>query len=114
MPRKKRQQKSISVETEEWDLLNRLKREYGQKAGEDVDWGSFLGTVALLGLAAAGVYRLVESLNRTGRAVSASCPVCGQVFPVAIPFNSPRVIQFPCPNPHCQTPLVLDLGRATQ
>jgi hypothetical protein len=105
--KKKRDQKAISVEAEEWALLDRLKRDYGQKTGEEVDWGNFLGTVGLLGLAAAGVYGLADFLGRTESAASARCPACGLVFPVAVPHRSPGAIHFPCPA--CHATLVLYL-----
>jgi hypothetical protein len=112
MPRKKkRDQKAISVEAEEWALLDRLKRDYGQRTGEEVDWGNFLGTVALLGLAAAGVYGRAECLDRTESAASARCSVCGLVFPVAVPHRSPRAVQFRCPA--CRAMLVLYLRAET-
>ena len=108
--KKKRQQKAISVETEEWSLLVRLKSDYSGKLGEDADWGSFLGTVALLGVAAAGVYGFAECLSRTESAASARCVACGLVFPVAVPHRSPGAIQFPCPA--CHAMLVLNLRAA--
>jgi hypothetical protein len=108
MPRKKkRDQKAISVEAEEWALLDRLKRDYEQRTAEEVDWGNFLETVALLGLAAAGVYGRAECLDRTESAASARCSACGLVFPVAVPHRSPRAIHFRCPA--CRMMLVLHL-----
>ena len=57
-------QKSIGVTPKEKERLAKAKQLYEESTGDKADWGSFLGAVSVLGLAALGVYKLVKSSKR--------------------------------------------------
>jgi len=109
MPRRERRQKPISVGTDDRNLLDRLKQDYEKAEQTELDWGEFLTSIALLGLAVAGVYALAQSVNRSQQSVTACCPFCNQNFGVAWPSGSPPAVSIPCPNPKCQRQLVVSL-----
>ena len=105
---KEPRQKPISIASRDRGALDSYKKRYEEKTGERTDWGTFLGTVALLGLAAAGVYHLVRATNRSPQSVDVQCCQCSGNFILAVPRGTGRAIQTTCP--HCNADLVVDLG----
>ena len=101
-------QKPISINSRDRDVLNQQKARYEESTGKSTDWGDFLGTVALLGLAAVGVYMLAKAIKRSPRSVDVKCSGCDKSFVMAVPEGTPRAIYTTCP--HCQEELVVDLG----
>jgi len=101
-------QKPISVPSSERALLNQQKERWEKVTGQKTDWGQFLGTVALLGLAAAGVYSLVKARERSLHSVDVQCCECNNTFVMALPTEIGRAIYTTCP--HCDRELVVDLG----
>ena len=101
-------QKPISITSRDRDILDSYKRRYDESTGERTDWGTFLGTVALLGLAAAGVYHLVNAKNRSPQSVDIECFECGEIFIMAVPQGVDRAVYTSCPA--CDAELVVDLG----
>ena len=104
----RRRQQPISVSSDDREILNQQKQRYDAETGEVTEWGSFLGSVALLGLAALGIYQLARAAQRTSHSSSVQCPGCYQSFMLAVPRNAPRVIFTRCPN--CDAELVVDLS----
>ena len=100
-------QKSIGVTPREKERLEKAKQLYEKKTGGKADWGSFLGAVSVLGLAALGVYKLVKSSKKNP---TTTCAVCGQKFSIAYSENLPPVVYVTCPNPNCQEELVVDFS----
>jgi hypothetical protein len=100
-------QKSIGVTPREKEKLGRAKQLYEQKTGDKADWGRFLGAVSALGLAALGVYKLVNSSKKNP---TATCSVCGQTFSIAYSEDLPPVVYVACPNPNCKAELVVDFS----
>lgn len=100
-------QKSIGVTPREKDRLDKAKQLYEQHTGDKGDWGRFLGTVTALGLAALGVYKLVNSSKKNP---TTTCAVCGKKFSIAYSDDLPQVAYVTCPNPDCQAELVVDFG----
>jgi len=101
-------QRPISITSSDRDVLDSYKRLYEESTGESIDWGKFLGTVALLGLAAAGVYNLVRANKRSPQTVDVECFECGSTFVMAVPTGTDRAIHTRCPE--CDAELVVDLG----
>ena len=101
-------QRPISITSSDRDVLDSYKRLYEESTGESIDWGKFLGTVALLGLEAAGVYNLVHAKNRSPQSVDVECCECGESFIMAVPRGTGRAIYTTCPS--CGIDLVIDLG----
>jgi len=104
----KRRQRPIPVTSRERVFLEQHKKRYERSTGDTGDWGNFLSTVALLGLAAAGIYMLVKAAKESENSVSAQCKACGQTFLIAISDQVGRVVYIKCP--HCQAELVVYLG----
>lgn len=104
----KRRQRPIPVTSRERVLLEQHKKRYEKSTGDTGDWGNFLSTIALLGLAAAGIYMLVKAAKETDNSVSTQCGVCGQTFLIAMPDQVGRAVYIKCP--HCKAELVVDFG----
>lgn len=103
MSQEKRQQ-PIPVTLEKRALLDQYKTKYEEQNGK-TDWGNFLGTIALLGLAAAGIYALTKGARQTPQSANVKCTECQQTFVMALPANTPNIVQVKCP--HCQRELVV-------
>lgn len=88
--------------------MDSYKRLYEESTGESTDWGAFLGTIALMGLAAAGVYHLVRATRRSRQTVNVECGECGATFLMAVPTGTGRAVYTTCPE--CNAELVVDLG----
>lgn len=101
-------QKPIPVTRRERERLDEHKRRYQEATGDNGDWGQFLGTIALMGLAALGIYGLARATQRSTNSVTVNCPSCAGAFIVALPDPEPRVVEAVCP--HCNAELVVDLG----
>jgi len=101
-------QRPIPVTRSEREVLDTYKKSYQDKTGEQPDWGKFLATLVLLGLAAAGVYSFVKATKRSPQSVDIECCQCQQRFLMAVPSGTSRAIQMACP--HCNAELVVDLG----
>ena len=101
-------QRPIPVTRQERAILEQQKKRYEAKTGDSGDWGEFLGTVALLGLAAAGVYALVGATRRSPQSVDVICSGCSKDFVMAVPVGTGRAVQTTCP--HCGLELVVNLG----
>ena len=101
-------QRPIPVTRQERDRLDEHKRRYQEATGDSGDWGSFLGTIALMGLAALGIYGLARATRRSTNSVTVDCPSCAEAFTVALPEPEPRVVETICP--YCNAELVVDLG----
>src|SRR4030042_1639801 len=97
-------QRPIPVTSQERRFLEEQKRRYENRSGNNGDWGQFLGAVVLLGLAALGIYALVNAVNRTSQSVDVQCSTCGNTFVMALPVDVRQVIYTRCP--HCQSELV--------
>jgi hypothetical protein len=103
-------QKPISLNTRNRDIIDSHKKRFDGATGQKSDWGSFLATVTLLGLAAAGIYHLAKTTNRSPQSVDVQCCQCGGDFMLAVPQGTGRAIYITCP--HCNEELVLDLGNS--
>ena len=101
-------QRPISISSRDRAVLDSQKKRYEESTGQKPDWGEFLATVALLGLAAAGVYHLAKTTNRSPQSVDVKCGKCQGNFLLAVPSGMGRAIQTTCP--HCNADLVVDLG----
>jgi len=104
-------QKPIPITRQERALLEDQKRRYEQSTGDRGDWGKFLGTIALLGLAAAGIYALSRATSRTKQSVNVRCEICRKTFIMAVPNRADRAIYTTCP--HCGGELVVYLGESS-
>lgn len=104
-------QRPISLTSGDRDTLDLYKIRYEESTGERTDWGAFLGTITLLGLAAAGVYHLVNAKNRSPQSVDVDCCECGESFIMAVPRGTGRAIYTTCPS--CGIDLVIDLGNTS-
>lgn len=100
-------QSPIPVTSQERELLNEQKGKYETHSGDTGDWGKFLETMALLGLAVAGVYLLVKALQVNPRSANVRCSNCGKDFTVALQPGTAKAILVNCP--HCQVELVVQL-----
>ena len=108
MPKAKKQpprQKPIPVTSRERDVLEDYKQQFENHTGDTGDWGEFLSAIALLGLAAAGIYALAKNSQRVNSTVNTQCSLCAQDFLVALPPGVSPVVHVLCPN--CQTNLVI-------
>jgi hypothetical protein len=103
-----RRQRPIPVTSKERTFLEEQKKLYEKKSGDSGDWGQFLGSVAILALAAIGVYTLANAINRTSQSVDVQCLACNKSFVMALPNGIGSVIHTKCP--HCQADLVVNLG----
>jgi len=101
-------QRPISIRRHDRDVLDTYKQRYEQSVGETMDWGRFLATVALLGLAAAGIYSLVRASQRSPQSVDVQCPLCGASFVMAVPEGVGRAVHTTCIG--CGSELVVDIG----
>ena len=101
-------QKPISINNRRRAALNRHKEQYDKSVGKRTDWGTFLSTVTLLGLASAGVYHLVKAKDRSPESVEVACYDCSEVFLMAVPQGTGRAVYTSCP--HCGFDMVVDLG----
>ncbi len=104
----KERQRPISISDHARTQLDVQKQRYDQATGEKTDWGNFLGTVTLLGLAAVGIYKLVEATQRSAQSVDVKCAFCQETFVMAVPSGTARVIYTTCPE--CGGELVVNLG----
>jgi len=100
-------QRPISVSSHDRAVLDSQKQRFDRVTGQKSDWGSFLATITLLGLAAAGVYHLVRAANRTPQSLDVECDQCHGTFLMALPPGSDRAIYTTCPR--CNTELVVYL-----
>jgi hypothetical protein len=98
-------QRPIPVTSQERMFLEQQKQRYESQNGSRGDWGQFLGAIALLGLAAIGVYTLANATNRSPQSVDVRCSVCSNSFVMALPSGAGRVVYTRCP--HCQSELVV-------
>ena len=105
MPRKERSQRPISISGKDRDRLDAYKLKYEGATGQPSDWGQFLGVLGLVGLAAFGVYKLVESANKSAQSATIKCPHCETNFLMAFPEGSPPAILVACPS--CASDLVV-------
>jgi len=96
-------QKSVAMTPKEKERLEREKQLYEEHAGRKVDWGEFLGVVAVIGLAALGIRKMVQSSRRNP---TTTCPVCNQQITIAYSDDLPEVFYVVCPK--CKTELVVD------
>ncbi len=103
-------QKPISVSSRDRAVLNQHKARYEQEIGQTDEWGSFLATATLLGLAALGIYKLAQASRRSPQSVDVECIACRGGFVMAIPEGTGRAVHTFCP--HCSTELVVNLGAA--
>ena len=103
-------QRPIPITSQERAALEDSKRRYEERTGDRGDWGRFLGTVTLLGLAAAGIYALTRATARSSQSVDVECAICGRTFVMAVARQADRAIHTSCP--HCGGELVVYLGTA--
>ena len=95
-------QKTVAMTPAEKRGLDKAKAAYENKTGDTGDWGKFLGTVSILGLAALGIYKLVNSSKNDP---TATCVECGDTFAIAHSGELPPVVYVTCPK--CKTELVV-------
>lgn len=100
-------QRPIPVTSQERRFLEEQKQRYESNSGDTGDWGQFLGSIVLLGLAAVGIYALANAISRTPQSVDVQCPVCYNSFVMALPTGVGRVLYTRCP--HCQSEIVVTL-----
>jgi transcription elongation factor Elf1 len=102
-------QRNIPLDINERHKLDQHKRHYENQTGDTGDWGKFLGTVTLAGLAALGIYTLARAAKRAPTVWQVDCPLCSTMFPIQVPNPPPwRVTQVACPR--CNTELVIDFA----
>ena len=101
-------QRQIPVTRQERERLDQHKHHYEEATGDRGDWGRFLGTISLMGLAALGVYGLARATRRSTNSVTVDCPSCAESFTVALPQPEPRVVETVCPR--CNAEMVVDIG----
>lgn len=104
-------QRPIPVTRQERATLDERKRRYEESTGDQGDWGRFLGTMTLLGLAAAGIYALARVRERSANSVNVECATCGRTFLMAVPDQVGGAVYITCP--HCGEELVVHLGYVT-
>jgi uncharacterized C2H2 Zn-finger protein len=103
-------QRNVPLNINERRELDQRKRDYENRTGDTGDWGKFLGTVTLAGLAALGIYALAQATRRAPTVWQVKCPSCSTMFPIQVPNPPPwRVTQVACPK--CSTELVIDFDR---
>lgn len=103
------QRRHIAVSPEERKRLEEAKKRYEAVAGQS-DWGKFLGTMALIGMAGVGIYALARASQRSASSLNVECPECGETFAVAFEGEPPRVARVTCPS--CGSDLVVDGGQS--
>jgi len=103
-----RRQKPIPVTNQERALLEEQKLLYEKSTGDSGDWGKFLENIALLGLAALGIYAIAKATQRTQQSVDVNCAVCSKDFVMAVSTVSLKIVHTKCP--YCQSELVVNLG----
>jgi hypothetical protein len=102
-------QRHIPLNIDERLELDRRKRDYEDRTGDVGDWGRFLGTVSLAGLAALGVYAMAQAIRRAPSVWQVDCSSCGVGFPIQVPNPPPwRLAQVKCPK--CGAELVIDFS----
>ena len=94
----KPRQRPIPITSQERASLEEQKRRYEESTGDTGDWGKFLATVTLLGLAAAGIYGLARTRPRSPQSVDVECVECSEKFVMAVPNQADRAIYTTCPN----------------
>ena len=102
-----RRQMPIPVTSDERKSLDKYKREYEKKTRSSGDWGDFLGGIALLGLAALGIYALTKAVVRSEDSVDVHCPLCEKGFIMAVPKGIGPVVKTVCPN--CNKELIVEM-----
>ncbi|MFC1998838.1 hypothetical protein ACFLVR_04250 [Chloroflexota bacterium] len=100
-------QRPIPVTSEERRSLDKYKQQYEKETGNTGDWGDFLGAIALLGLAALGIYALSKVVVRSEDSVDVRCAECSQNFIMAVPKGIGPVVRTTCPN--CKKELLVDM-----
>jgi len=98
----KRERTSIGLTLGKMQTLAQAKERYEQYTGEKTDWGNFLAATAVLGLAALGIYRMINSSKKNP---TATCVVCHKRFSMAHSGKLPPVVYVTCPN--CGAELVV-------
>jgi len=106
----KPRQKPITLRSRDRDTLDKHKKKYESTRGS-TDWGEFLRTVVLLGLAAAGIYAIVKATQRSEGSVNVEC-TCGERFVLALTPDVDRAVSVICPA--CGRELVVDLQAVRQ
>jgi len=101
-------QRPIPVTSAEREKLAAAKSKYEQATGDSGDWGKFLSTISLLGLAAVGIYALGKASARPVQSVDVKCHACHSRFLMAVPDGTPRAVLTNCTN--CGQEVVVDLG----
>jgi peptide subunit release factor 1 (eRF1) len=103
-------QKPIPVTSEERAVLEERKRLWEQHTGKRGDWGDFLETMTLLGLAAGGVHPLAQARSRSRNSVDVECPSCEKKFVMAVAEQLGWAVLISCP--HCTQEMVVALRTA--
>ena len=104
-------QRHIPLNIEDRRVLDRRKREYEDRTGDTGDWGRFLRTISLAGLAALGVYAMAQATKRAPTVWQVNCSLCRMGFPIQAPNPPPwRLAQVRCPN--CSSELVIDFAKS--
>ena len=106
-------QRHIPLNLEDRKELDQRKQDYEDATGDSGDWGKFLRTVSLAGLAALGVYSGAQVSRATSTVWQAGCPNCATRFPVRVANPPPwRLASSHCPN--CNRELVMDFAEPGQ
>jgi hypothetical protein len=100
-------QRPIPVTSEERKALDKYKQQYEKRTGSSGDWGDFLGAIALLGLAALGIYTISKAVRRSEDSVDVRCAACSQNFIMAVTKGIGPVVKTVCPN--CNGELLVDM-----
>jgi predicted Zn finger-like uncharacterized protein len=95
-------QKTIGITPKEKTKLDSAKKLYEKQTGEKTDWGNFLLTAAIAGLAVFGIYTLLQA-NKNDPSVE--CPHCGNKFAIAYSDDLPNIVNVKCPE--CSEELVV-------
>jgi hypothetical protein len=104
-------QRHIPLNIDERLGLDQRKRDYEDRTGDVGDWGKFLGTVSLAGLAALGVYEMAQAIKRAPTVWQVDCSGCGVGFPIQVPNPPPwRLALVKCPG--CGAELVIDFVKS--
>jgi hypothetical protein len=101
-------QSPISISKRDREKLDEQKSRYEESIGQKTDWGNFLRTMALFGLAVAGTYLLAKATQRTPQTVDVMSSGCRYKFIMSVPEGCSRAIYTTCPS--CGAELVVDLG----
>jgi len=100
MPRRERT--SIGLPTGKMQILAQARERYEEYTGKKTDWGNFLAATVVLGLAALGIYRMINSSKKNP---TATCVVCHKRFSIAHSGELSPVVYVTCPN--CGAELVV-------